>query len=82
MKFPFQNKNEIEEMIVTQLKVTDWMNRGSSRVSGKRFQSSPKGLERSLRPPTPILKGLSSYLPGVKRPGPEVDHSTSCNAEI
>jgi len=83
VKFPFPNKNEIEEMNVIQLKATGWMIRGSSRVRSKRFQSSIKCFYRSLRPITPVLNGLLAYLPGVKRPGLEADRSTpSISAEI
>ena len=69
-------------MNIIQLKGTGWMIRGSSRVRDKRFQSSPKRLDRSLLQPTPVLNGMSAYLPGVQRPGLEVDHSTPSSAEI
>jgi hypothetical protein len=49
---------------------------------GTRTFSFPSHLDRSVCPPTPVLNGLSAYLPGMNSPGSEVDLSTPSSAEI
>jgi hypothetical protein len=59
-----------------------WTTGGSNRGRGKRFFSFLNRPDRLWGPHSLLFNGYRSSLPGVKRPGPEVNHSSPSTAEI
>ena len=51
-------------------------------AAGKRLSSSPKRPGRLWDRPTLLFNGNRGSFPGVKRPGNDVDHSTSASTEV
>ena len=65
---------------------SDWATGYTIRASkpswGKKFFSSVIRSDRLWGPPSLLFSGYRGYLSGVKRPGPEVDHSSVSRAEV
>ena len=55
---------------------------GSNPGTVKRFLCSPHRLYRKGGSPSLLFNGYRSAFPGVQRPGREVEHSPTTNAEV
>jgi len=44
--------------------------------------AGPKHNSRVNKPPSLLFSAYRCYLPGVKRPGPDVDHSSHLSVEV